>query len=147
MEVVQRDSSLNPLIPGIGDNIIGKVTKITSKYAGVDILLVEGSIPLGEPVKGTLRIQDIFPIEEKDISNIQHSYRPGDIISGKIIGIGDPSAGFLLSTGLSAEHGVLYAKSTAAGVPLLPYSWNEMICSKTGIKERRKCAKPKSLMC
>lgn len=149
---VQTSPSSNPfkkvhtqVIPVIGQDIIGKIVKITSKYAGVEILSVDGELPLMEPIKGTIRTQDIVEVEEKEIPPIHLAFRPGDLIRARIIGIGDPSAGFLLSTGVSPHLGVIYGKSAAAGAPLLPHAWNEMICSQTGAKEKRKCAKPKDI--
>lgn len=133
----------NQVMPVIGQDIIGKIAKITSKYAGVDILSVDGESPLMEPIKGTIRTQDIVEVEEKEIPPIHLAFRPGDLVRARIIGVGDLSAGFLLSTGVSPHLGVIYGKSSAAGAPLLPYAWNEMICSQTGVKEKRKCAKPK----
>lgn len=148
---VQPPSSNNPIkklhtqvIPTIGQDIIGRIIKITSKYAGVDILSVDGELPLMEPIKGTIRTQDIVEIEEKEIPPVHLAFRPGDLVRARIIGISDPSAGYLLSTGLNPHLGVIYGKSAAAGVPLRPFAWNEMICSHTGIKEKRKCAKPKT---
>ena len=134
----------NQVIPSIGQDIIGRIVKITSKYAGVDILAVDSELPLMEPIKGTIRTQDIVEVEEKEIPPVHLAFRPGDLVRARMIGIGDPSAGYLLSTGVTPHLGVIYGKSAAAGAPLLPYSWNEMICSQTGIKEKRKCAKPKS---
>ena len=131
-------------IPVIGQNIIGRIVRITSKYAGIDILAVDGELPLMEPIKGTIRTQDIVEVEEKEVPPVHLAFRPGDLVRARIIGVGDPSAGFLLSTGIDARLGVIYGKSAAAGAPLLPFAWNEMICSKTGVKEKRKCAKPES---
>lgn len=148
---VQMTTSANPqkklhtqVIPAIGQDIIGKIVKITSKYAGVDILSVDGELPLMEPIKGTIRTQDIVEVEEKDIPPVHLAFRPGDLVRARMIGIGDPSAGYLLSTGMNPHLGVIYGKSAAAGAPLLPCAWNEMVCSQTGIKEKRKCAKPKA---
>jgi exosome complex component CSL4 len=132
------------VIPAIGQDIIGKIVKINSKYAGVDILAVDGELPLMEPIKGTIRTQDIVEVDEKEIPPVHLAFRPGDLVRARMIGIGDPSAGYLLSTGVTPHLGVIYGKSAAAGAPMLPYAWNEMICSQTGIKEKRKCAKPKS---
>lgn len=131
-------------VPVIGQNIIGKVVKITSKYAGVEILSIDDEeLPFMEPIKATIRTQDIVEVEEKEIPPVHQAFRPGDLVRARIIGFGDLSAGFLLSTGVDPHLGVIYGKSAAAGAPLLPHAWNEMICSQTGAKERRKCAKPK----
>lgn len=147
---IQTSSSKNShklhtqVIPVIGQIIIGRIVKITSKYAGVDILAVYGELPLMESIKGTIRIQDIVEVEEKEIPPVHLAFRPSDLIRARIIGVGDPSAGFLLSTGINANLGVIYGKSIAANAPLLPCAWNEMICSQTGVKEKRKCAKPET---
>lgn len=144
---MQRSTS-HTMVPSIGQDILCRVIRLNSKYAAVDILAVEEggsdcSQVLMEPIRGTIRLQDITDVDEKDVPPIQLAFRPGDIVRSRVIGMGDPSAGLLLSTGISAEHGVVFAKSAAAAAPLLPFAWNEMICSKTGIKERRKCAKPR----
>lgn len=131
-------------VPAIGQEIVGRVVRLASKYAGVEILGVEGQLPLMESIKGTIRTQDIVDVEERNIPPIHMAFRPGDLVRARIIGIGDPSAGLLLSTGMHPELGVIHGKSAAAGAPLLPASWNEMVCSVTGIREQRKCAKPRS---
>ena len=134
------------VIPSIGQTVLGQVVKLNSKYAGVDILGIEAAGGSNqrfmEPVKGTVRLQDILSIEEREIPLIQNAFRPGDLIRARVIGVGDPSAGLLLSTGAEACLGVVYGRSAAAGAPLLPCAWNEMSCSRTGLKEKRKCAKP-----
>ena len=123
------------------------MTKISSKYAAVDIRGIQkdltSSIVLPEPFRGTIRTQDVWPEEERD-QNIPVSlcFAPGDLVVAKVIGIGDVSAGFLLSTATDPTFGVIFARSAVSGEPLVPVSWNTMVCSKTGAKEQRKCAKP-----
>lgn len=130
-------------VPGIGEVVLGRVVKLNAKYAGVEILgLSADNLALMEPIKGTIRSQDIYPHDELDQPPVQQSFRPGDLVRARVIGIGDTSAGLLLSTGVSEDLGVVYGRSAAAGAPLLPSAWNEMTCSRTGLKERRKCAKP-----
>lgn len=49
---------------------------------------------------------------------------------------------------LSTAHnslGVLYARSSAARAPMEPISWDTMRCTRTGVTEKRKCAKPEGL--
>lgn len=146
---IQRSSTskkaFSQVLPSIGQTVLGRIVKLTTKYAGVDIMAVEGHLSLMESIKGTIRTQDIVDIEEKDVPLIHMAFRPGDIVRARVIGVGDPSAGFLLSTGMTADLGVVFGKSATAGAPLIPYAWNEMICSKTGIKEKRKCAKPNNI--
>lgn len=167
------------LIPEINQTIIGRITKLSSRYAAVDILAIEISLSasnssfqsiqttndvdmeksenndnfdgnsnnnvhcLDEPFRGTIRIQDIFPIEEKEMPIIYEAFRPTDLVRAKIIGIGEPAAGYLLSTGLTEDLGVIFAKSSSTCQPMIPIAWNEMQCLQSGIKEKRKCAKPR----
>ena len=69
-------------------------------------------------------------------------FRPGDLVRAKIIGVGDASSGFLLSTATSPTHGVVFARCAASGQALVPVAWNQMVCSQTGLKEPRKAARP-----
>lgn len=153
-------------IPQVGQTIIGMVTRLTTRYIGVDILVgephnggeataatlstLEGSTSssatyYGEPFKGTLRSQDVWPADDREApSQLYQACRPGDLIRARIIGVGDASAGFLLSTGLDVELGVIFARGAASGQPMVPVSWREMICPQTGIKEARKAAKPQA---
>jgi exosome complex component CSL4 len=145
--VVSRCGSNNTLIPSIGQTILGTVTRITTRYTGIDINVLEGpsgAVYFEEPFKGTLRAQDIWPSEDKDApTQMYFAFRPGDLVRARIIGVGDASAGFLLSTAIEESLGVVFARCAASGEPLVPISWNEMMCAKTGIKEPRKPAKPK----
>jgi exosome complex component CSL4 len=133
------------LLPSIGQTIIGTVTRLTTRYVGIDISVLETNPPvyLEEPFKGTLRGQDIWPIEDKEApTQMNMAMRPGDLVRARIIGVGDASAGFLLSTAVEETLGVVFSRCASTGEPLVPVSWNEMVCSKTGIKEHRKPAKP-----
>lgn len=134
------------VVPQIGQAIIGTVTRLTTRYASIDISVLEfstKSIYLQEPFKGTLRSQDIWPSDDKDApQTLNLAVRPGDLVRARIIGVGDASAGFLLSVAVEETLGVVFAKCAATGEPLVPISWNEMLCPKSGIKEPRKPAKP-----
>lgn len=140
------------LLPHIGQSIIGTVTRITSRYVGIDIQVLESehsegrSAYLEEPFKGTIRSQDVWPADDKDApTQLYLAFRPGDLVRARIIGVGDASAGFLVSTAAEATFGVIFARCSASGEPMVAVSWNEMMCSKTGAKEPRKPAKPSSL--
>ncbi|CAG8697289.1 8060_t:CDS:2, partial [Acaulospora morrowiae] len=67
------------------------------------------------------------------------SYRLGDIVRAKVISLGDARS-YYLST-MENEYGVIYAQSLA-GAAMIPISWTNMQCIKTGEIESRKCAKP-----
>ena len=100
---------------------------------------------------------------EKDKVRIASSFKPGDIVRAAVISLGDQS-NYYLSTGRN-ELGVVVARTGKSsflgrvievrvlrltwwqwgidsGDLLYPKSWKEMICSRTGIVEERKVAKP-----
>ena len=76
---------------------------------------------------------------EKDRVEIYNCFRPGDIVLARVISLGDPTAGYLLTT---AENslGVVIAKSEVGSV-MVPVSWTEMQCTKSYTIEQRKVAK------
>lgn len=76
---------------------------------------------------------------EKDKVHMYKCFRPGDIVRAEIISLGDAKS-YHLSTAKN-ELGVIHALSIS-NAPLVPVSWEEMQCSKTGVREFRKCAKP-----
>lgn len=147
-----RARASHPLLPAIGQTVVGTVCRITARFASVDLSVVEGASPadrpvyLEEPFRGTLRIQDIWPADDKDAptQHIHLALRPGDLVRARIIGVGDASAGFLLSTAVHDALGVVFARSVATGEPLVAVSWNEMVCPATGTKEPRKPARPEN---
>ncbi|KAF8416190.1 hypothetical protein BGX38DRAFT_1335254 [Terfezia claveryi] len=96
------------------------------------------SIPTGDTFPGVIRVQDVRATE-KDKVRIASSFKPGDIVRAAVISLGDQS-NYYLSTGRN-ELGVVVAR-TDSGDLLYPKSWKEMICSRTGIVEERKVAKP-----
>lgn len=149
LKVTHKKSGSRAILPQVGQIIIGTVSKVTSRYIGVDIQVVDqgtGAIFFEEFFKGTLRSQDVWPAEDKDApSQLYIAMRPGDLIRARIIGMGDASAGFLLSTSVEEALGVVFARCAATGLPMAPISWNEMICPQSGIKETRKPARPKQL--
>lgn len=97
-------------IPSVGQIIVGRVVRLTSRYASVEICVIEGqkktfsgtqdnrNIWLQDPFKATLRSTDIWPSDIKDApALISQAVRPGDLIRACIISVGDASTGFLIS--------------------------------------------------
>jgi exosome complex component CSL4 len=134
-------------IPHPGQLVFCQVSKVTPRFAGVDIfalLSVSNSMKrLPCRHKATIRQQDIYSVDEREPAVVYDCFRPMDYVRAQVIGIGDASTGLLLSTGLDPELGVMCAKSEQ-GHALLPAAWNEMICSVTGAREKRKVARPKT---
>ena len=140
----------------------------TEQGAEGEKIVATTSIPTGDTFPGAIRVQDVRATE-KDKVRIAASFKPGDIVRATVISLGDQS-NYYLSTGRN-ELGVVVARSgelvyspsadfscgvvvwavanyipTAykadSGDLLYPKSWKEMICSRTGIVEGRKVAKP-----
>ena len=76
---------------------------------------------------------------EKDRVEMYNCFRPGDLVLARVISLGDPTAGYLLTT---AENslGVVIAKSEV-GSTMVPVSWTEMQCTTSYTIEQRKVAK------
>ncbi|XP_018428296.1 PREDICTED: exosome complex component CSL4 isoform X2 [Nanorana parkeri] len=115
----------------------GLVMSINPRFAKVQIMYV-GSRALKNTFKGTIRREDIRATE-KDKVEVYKCVRPGDIVIGKVISLGDSQSSYLLSTAEN-ELGVVVAHSEA-GATMVPISWCEMQCPKTHIKEPRKVAR------
>jgi len=135
MRVLQTKDAT--VVPRIGDLVTGKVTKISQRLVHLSIMVVEKT-PLSTPFKGLLRIEDVRAIE-KDAVEIARCFRPSDIVVAEVLSMGD-SRNYYLTT--AKEHlGVIYATSLA-GHPMKPFDWQEMVCTRSGIREWRKVARP-----
>ncbi|KAF8421100.1 hypothetical protein EV426DRAFT_229667 [Tirmania nivea] len=152
-------ATINPatLLPHVGSTVLCRVTRTNPRQANVSIFaldvapvndtaVVDGvvaaatsaPIPTGDTFPGVIRVQDVRATE-KDKVRIASSFKPGDIVRATVISLGDQS-NYYLSTGRN-ELGVVVARSDSGDL-LYPKSWKEMICSRTGIVEERKVAKP-----
>ena len=123
-------------IPDVSLRVICKVMNISERQARVRIIIVEGNI-LQQPLRGVIRKADVRAME-KDSVVMFHSFRPGDLVRARVISLGEGNQ-YVLSTAEN-ELGV-FAAHSESGATLVPVSWCEMQCSKTGLKEKRKVAK------
>ncbi|KAM5141115.1 exosome complex component CSL4 [Mantella aurantiaca] len=135
LSVVRDTDSLR--LPDVGVIVTCKVMSINPRFAKVQIMYI-GSRALKNTFKGTIRKEDIRATE-KDKVEVYKCFRPGDIVIGKVISLGDSQSNYLLSTAEN-ELGVVVAHSEA-GAAMVPISWCEMQCPKTHIKEPRKVAR------
>jgi exosome complex RNA-binding protein Csl4 len=119
--------------PTVGDVVIGKVFKVTWRAVVVDIFGTEMEL-FRYPFRGIIRLADVTNLK----TDLHHCFRTGDIVRAQVVSLGDPQA-YYLSTN-DSRFGVIYATSNA-GYPMEPCNENEMICTKTAIKESRKVAK------
>lgn len=70
-------------------------------------------------------------------------YRPNDIIKAKVLieQVGGKESSTMLST-VDDELGVVFARCEESGSLMFPRSYTQCQCPLTGVKERRKVAKP-----
>ncbi|KAI3632266.1 hypothetical protein MIR68_009372 [Amoeboaphelidium protococcarum] len=130
--------------PQIGSVILGKVSRVTPVQANIDILALSDNIGEDgrlfiEPYKGVLRKQDVR-LHNIDQVVMSDCFRPDDVLRAEIISFGD-SRSYYLSTAKN-EYGVVYARSSDCDAAMQPVSWQSMQCTKSGMVESRKCAKP-----
>jgi len=130
----------NLVIPEVGSIVTCRVTSISGRFAKAEILLVE-SKPSNDSFRGMIRIQDVRSTE-KDTVVMFNCFRPGDVVLARIISLGDARS-YYLSTAEN-ELGVIWAQGES-GAELRAVSWDEMECTRTGIREQRKVAKPQNV--
>ncbi|KAF8675516.1 Exosome component EXOSC1/CSL4 [Rhizoctonia solani] len=128
--------------PSPGVTVIGTITRLSPLQATMSITVVEGiPLPHGEEFTGVIRSQDVRSTE-KDKVKIADCFRGGDVVRGSVISLGDSRSYYVSTT--RNDLGVIFATSEA-GATMDPISWLEMRCPKTGLIEKRKCAKPTNI--
>jgi exosome complex component CSL4 len=136
MVMVEAKGAAQDQVIEVGDIVMGRITRVRSLQASVEVLCA-GDAVLREPASGVIRKEDVRE-KERDKVNMGESFRPGDIVRARVISLGDSR--YFLSTAQS-DLGVRWAKSESGAI-MVPISWTEMQCPKSGAKEARKCAKP-----
>ena len=99
--VSQLDSSQQPLpvitvlgegaakmsiVPAVGDIVTCKIVRINPRQAQLEILCV-GSTALREPGGGIIRREDVRDYERDQVA-IYKSFRPGDVVLGRVLSSG-----------------------------------------------------------
>ena len=82
-ENIKQLLKMTNVIPQVGSIIAGRITRINSKQASVDIIIC-GDHPLPRVSKGLLRSVDVRTTD-KDRCKIQDWFRPGDLIRAQIV--------------------------------------------------------------
>ncbi|GIL92072.1 hypothetical protein Vretimale_14951 [Volvox reticuliferus] len=126
-----------PLVPKPGDIVTVKITRVAQTTATALIVCV-GRQALSTEFKGAIRQQDVRATEIDRVI-MYDCFRPGDIVRAEVLSLGDARS-YYLSTAKN-ELGVVYARSAAAGAPLVPTGWVTMQCPDTQTVEKRKVAK------
>ena len=122
-------------LPAVGDLVTCRVSRINPRQAALEILIV-GNAALREPCSGLLRREDIGGREPV----VYLSFRPGDIVRARVLSLGD-SRSYYLSTAADPTLGVVLCRSSEGAV-MRAVSHCEVECPVSGVRERRKVAKP-----
>ena len=125
------------IVPAVGDIVTCKIVRINPRQAQLEILCV-GTTALREPVGGLVRREDVRDYDRDQVA-IYKSFRPGDIVLGRVISLGDSR--FYYVTTAATELGVVFSRS-AEGHTMAPVSFEEVQCPVTKTREWRKVAKP-----
>ncbi|GEQ72351.1 hypothetical protein JCM33374_g6038 [Metschnikowia sp. JCM 33374] len=121
---------------GGGSQILSSYGAIASSQSAMS-----GAQPLdiGEAFKAVIRSQDVRSTD-RDKVKIIDCFRPGDLVKAVVLSLGDGSNYYL--TTARNDLGVIFAKSEGgAGDSMIAVDWETMVCEKTGVVEKRKCAK------
>lgn len=135
---VEGNDKTSRTVPSINDIVTCQVTSIQANIALCLIWCVNAHV-LRQPFKAMIRKDDMRH-HDKDVIDISKCCLPGDIIIGKVIGVGDN--GRYMLTIADKEFGVVIATSEA-GATMIPVSWTHMMCPRMNIKEERKVAEIK----
>lgn len=121
---------------------MGGGSQILSSYAALgssqNAMAGAQPIDIGEAYRGIIRTQDVRSTE-RDKVKIVECFKPGDLVKAVVLSLGDGSNYYL--TTARNDLGVVFAKSEGgAGELMVAIDWETMVCEKTGVVERRKCA-------
>lgn len=119
----------------IGDECVGRVTRVTTTQVFVSILYAGGT-ELRQRGRGVVRKEDVRATEVDKIA-MNDCFRPGDIIKAAVISLGD-SWQYYLSTS-DPQHGVLYGFSGSNAL-MHPVNEGEMLDVSTKRRFKRKVA-------
>lgn len=160
---IQPLSSQPPLassqVIAVGQRVLGRVTRIAAPQASLEIIAMEGVGPIRQTPfpEGSISRDECVNVKGKSAGStnmntntnatasreVQECFQPGDIVLAKVLSLGDARRYYL--TAAEGDLGVIHAVCYASGKPMIPCSWKEMECPDTGMKELRKCAKPRKV--
>lgn len=130
-------TSANFSLPmGGGAQLLSSYGAVASAQA---TMLGAQNLDVGETFKGIIRSQDVRSTD-RDKVKIINCFKPGDIVKAQVLSLGDGSNYYL--TTARNDLGVVFARSEGgAGDLMVAIDWETMVCEKTGVAEKRKCAK------
>jgi exosome complex component CSL4 len=126
----------------VGQIVLGRVVRIATQQAQIDIVALQEVGLLRNPAEGVIRREDVRTGASDQVL-MEASFMPGDVVLCRVLSLGDPRRYYL--TTAEPALGVMHAVSASSGMPMVPSSWKEMECPETGVKELRKCARPRDV--
>ena len=123
-------------LPEPGSVVLARVLSVSSRWATVEVVCVNGAA-VDQAFSGIIRQQDVRATEVDKVV-LQECFRPGDVVRCTVVSLGDQRS-YYLSTA-SPELGVVYARSSSTGQPLVAVDWATMK-DPTGSSETRKVAR------
>ena len=127
------------LLPEVGDEVFARVLRINPRQVWCEIVAVNGkAVNDASGFQGIVRQQDVRATEIDKV-DMYESFLPADVIRAKVLSLGDQRSYYL--TTARNQLGVVQAKSPFTGEPMVPVSWQEMMCPSTQVKVSRKVAK------
>ena len=105
MTVARLGAPTTSIVPAVGDHVTCKIVRINPRQAQLEILCV-GSTALREPVGGIIRREDVRDYERDQVA-IYKSFRPGDVVLGRVLSFGSmvKVASCILHSSLQASCG------------------------------------------
>ena len=135
----------------VGQLVLGRVSRVAAPQATLEIIAMEGTGPItttSPPFpEGSIAREECVKSGTTPGSSsreVHECFQPGDMVLAKVLSLGDSRRYFL--TTAESELGVIHAVCYASGTPMIPCSWKEMECPDSGVKEPRKCAKPRKVV-
>lgn len=131
-EIHVKSLTHQPLLPKVGDVVIGKVTNVSEKTMMMRIVQI-GDKWLSTSFTGMMHISDSSPSYVKTMDD---AFKVGDVVRAKVISTKNRE--FHLST-QSDNLGVIVAACTRCGAPLT-FSRGRLRCGVCNYFDRRKLA-------
>jgi len=150
VSVVPQKSLASEQIIAVGQRVMGRITKVAASQATLEILALEGvgrmiptTLDASSLNEGMISRDEAVKAGAATILEIHECFQPKDIVLAKVLSLGDARRYYL--TTAEPELGVLHAICYVSQQPMIPISWQEMECPDTGLREPRKCAKPRRI--
>lgn len=132
---------LNRAVPSIGDEVLARVTRVSSRGAALEIVALN-NVALPSAFSGLIRMNDTVSLQPEKVA-LHECYRPGDGVRARVVSIGD--ARYFYCSTAEPELGVIFATHRSTHEHMYAKSWTEMACKRTHMVENRKVAGPKQV--